>query len=80
MHKYNYFVDNVQVKRSEFFNQLKNLSQTARRVDTIAGWCGVDIMEFDEEKYKGYLKDINEGFAIIVVNGQVHTKFQRKIA
>jgi len=78
--KYNYFVDNVQVKRSEFFKQLKHCSQTARRVDTIAGWCGVDIMEFDEGKYKGYVKDINNGFVVIVLNGKSSKAFCRKVA
>lgn len=80
MRKYNYFVDNVQVKRNDFFNQLRNWSQTARRVDTIAGWCGVDIMEFDEDKYNGYVKDINNGFVVIVVDGKSNKKFQRKLA
>lgn len=79
MCKYNYFVDNVQVKRNEFFKELKHWSQTARRIETIAGWCGVDIMEFDEEKYKGHVKDINEGFAIIIVNGKATKKFQRNV-
>lgn len=80
MHKYNYFVDDVQVKRSDFFKQLRYHSQTARRVDTIAGWCGVDIMEFDEEKYKERVKDINDGWAICIPNGKLYKKFQRKVA
>ena len=80
MRKYNYFVDNVQVKRNEFFKELKHWSQTARRVDTINGWCGVDIMEFDEEKYKGYVKDINNGFVVIVLNGKLSKAFRRKVA
>ena len=80
MRKYNYFVDNVQVKRSEFFKELRNWSQTARRIDTINGWCGVDIMEFDEDKYKGCVKDINNGFVVIVLNGKLSKAFRRKIA
>jgi hypothetical protein len=80
MPKYNYFVDNIQVNRSEFFKQLRQLSQTARRVDTIAGWCGVDIMEFDEEKYNGHVKDINSGFVVIVMSGKLSKSFRRKIA
>lgn len=77
--KYNYFVDNVQVKRSDFFKQLKNWSQTARRIDTIAGWCGVDIMEFDEKKYKEHVRNINDGMALIIVEGKLSKKFQRKV-
>ena len=79
MRKYNYFVDNVQVSRSEFFQQLRDCSQTARRVDTINGWCGVDIMEFNEEYYKGHVRAINAGLAIIIVNGNLSKKFQRKV-
>lgn len=78
MNKYNYFVDNVQVKRSDFFKQLRNWSQTSRRVDTIAGWCGVDIMEFDEEKYKGYIRDINNGFVVVVLDGKSSKSFRRR--
>lgn len=77
--KYNYFVDGIQVKRSEFFNQLKNWSQTARRIDTIAGWCGVDIMEFDEKKYNRHVREINSGVTLIVIDGKLSKKFQRKV-
>lgn len=75
--KYGYFVDNVKVSRSDFFSQLKSLSQTARRVDTIAGWCGVDIMEFDEKKYKQYMRDINNGIGIFINDGKYYKLFRR---
>ena len=77
MRKYNYFVDNVQVKRNDFFNQLRNLSQTARRIDTIAGWCGVDILEFDKKKYDRFVRDINNGIGIFVSDGKHYTLFNR---
>jgi hypothetical protein len=35
-------------------------------------------MEFDEEKYKGYVKDINNGFVVIVLNGKLSKAFRRK--
>ena len=80
MRKYNYFIDNTQVNRNDFFKELRNCSQTARRIDTIAGWCGIDIMEFDEEKYKEYVKDINNGFVVIVMKGKYSKAFRRKVA
>ena len=80
MKKYEYFVDGELVKRNEFFNQLKNWSQTARRIDTIAGWCGVDIMEFDEKKYKNHMRTINNGIVLIIVDGKRSKKFERKVA
>ena len=76
--KYNYFVNNIQVTRKDFFIQLRACSQKVIRTDVIAGWCGVDLMGLDEKKYKGYVRDINEGFTIIVVNGKASKKFQRK--
>jgi hypothetical protein len=78
MRKYNNFVDNVQVKRNEFFKELRNWSQTARRVDTINGWCGVDIMEFDEKQYEDHMKCIRSGIGIIIMNGNACKQFQRK--
>ena len=75
--KYGYFVDNVKVKRNEFFKQLKKYSQTARRIDTIAGWCGVDILEFDEKKYNRYVRDISNGIRIFVSDGKKYKQFYR---
>lgn len=79
MKKYNYFVDNVQVPRKEFFAKLK--SQCRRIVDTqvIAGWCGVDVVEFDEKKYKKCLRSINEGVDIMFFDGK-YKVFRRKEA
>lgn len=79
MRKYNYFVDGIQVKRNEFFEQLRNWSQKSRRIDTIAGWCGIDIMEFDEKKYREHLRDLNNGTSIIVVHGRASKSFRKKL-
>lgn len=77
---YNYLVDGVQVKRDEFFKQLRHWSQTARRIDTIAGWCGIDLMEFDEKKYNRYMRDINRGTIVMIVHDRLTKTFQRKVA
>lgn len=78
--KYNYFVDNVQVKRCEFFAQLKKYSYRDRLVDVINGWCGVSVREFDEEKYKERMRDINNGYIVLVMDGNVSKAFKRIIA
>lgn len=78
--KYNYFVDNVQVKRNEFFNQLKKYSYRDRLVDVINGWCGVSVREFDEKKYKERVKDINNGYVVLVMDGNVSKAFKRSVA
>ena len=79
MSKYNYFVDGIQVKRNEFFEQLRNWSQKSRRVDTIAGWCGVDIMEFDKKKYDAHVRDINNGIGLTIIEGRASKSFRRKL-
>ena len=70
MKKYNYIVDGVKVPRKEFFERLK--SQCTQIVDrqVIAGWCGVDVVEFSEKKYKKCLRDINEGVDIMFFDGK----------
>lgn len=79
MHKYNYFVDNVQVTRNEFFAQLKKYSYKDRLVDVINGWCGVSVREFDEKKYKEHVKDINNGYVVLVMNGNTSKAFKRSV-
>lgn len=77
MKKYNYFVDDVQVPRKEFFSRLRDRCQRVAHTDVIAGWCGVDIMEFDEKKYKRCLRDLNDGVEIFILGS--HSKsFKRK--
>lgn len=78
--KYQYFVDGVQVKRGEFFAQLKKHSYRDRLVDVINGWCGVSVREFDEEKYKERIRDINNGYVVLVMDGNVSKAFKRKEA
>ena len=78
--KYQYFVDNVQVKRGEFFAQLKKYSYRDRLVDVINGWCGVSVREFDEEKYKERMRDINNGYVVLVMDENVSKAFKRKEA
>lgn len=77
MRKYNYFVDNVQVKRSDFFNELKKYSYKDRLVDVINDWCGISVREFDEKKYKERMKDINNGYVVLVMNGKSSKSFKR---
>lgn len=77
MRKYNYFVDNVQVKRSEFFEQLQRHSYRDRLVDVINGWCGVSVREFDEKKYQERMRDINKGYIVLVMVGNTSKAFKR---
>ena len=77
MKKYVYYVDNVQVKRNEFFEKLKSQCTTIVDRQIINGWCGVDVVEFSEKKYKRCLKSINDGVEILFFDGR-YKHFERK--
>lgn len=80
MKKYNYFVDDVQVPRKKFFSRLRNRCQRVAHTEVINGWCGVDIMEFDEKKYKRCLRDINDNVEIFFFGERTGKSFKRKEA
>ena len=80
MKKYNYFIDNTKVKRSEFFTQLKQYSYRDRLVDVINGWCGVSVREFDEKKYKEHMRDINNGYVVLIMVENASKSFARREA
>lgn len=77
--KYNYFVNDIQVPRKDFFAQLRNQCQRVAHTEVIAGWCGVDFMEFDEKRYKRCVRDINDGADIFFVSGKASKAFRRKV-
>lgn len=79
MKKYNYIVDGVKVSKKEFFERLKSQCTTVVDRHVIAGWCGVDVVEFSERKYKRCLRDINEGVDIMFFDGK-HKVFARREA
>ena len=70
MKKYNYFVDGELVPRKEFFARLKSQCTTVVDTHVIAGWCGVDVVEFSEKKYKKRLRSINDGVDIMFFDGK----------
>jgi hypothetical protein len=76
--QYAYFVDNVEVSRKDFFAKLRKCCHKAVRIDTIAGWCGVDIMEFDEKQYREAQRDIRNGSTLIMFRNHKGTSFKRK--
>lgn len=79
MKKYNYFVNNVQVPRKDFFAQLRNACYRVVDTDVIGGWCGIDFMEFDEKRYKRCLRDLNNNIEIFII-GSNSKSFKRKEA
>lgn len=79
MKKYNYFVDGVKVSRKEFFARLKSQCTTVVDTHVIAGWCGVDVVEFSEKKYKRCLRDINEGVDIMFFDAKYKVFTRREV-
>lgn len=78
--KYNYFVDDVQVSRNDFFAKLRKQCQRVAHTEVINGWCGVDFMELDEKKYKKCMRDINEGIDIFFLGDRAGKSFRRREA
>ena len=62
--KYTYFVDNSALPRKDFLKELEKCCQKVIHTDVIAGWCGVDIVGFDEKMFKAELKNINGGIRV----------------
>ena len=59
--KYDYFVNKNKVSRKDFIYELKRCCQKVIRTDVIAGWCGVGLCEFDENKFNKYMRDVEKG-------------------
>lgn len=78
MKKYNYFVNNLQVTKKSFFATLKSCCRKVTHTEVIAGWCGVDFVEFDEKKYKKCVRDLNDGSEIFFIDAG--KSFRRKEA
>ena len=62
--KYAYLVDNIEIPKKNFLKELEKCCQRAVQTDVIAGWCGIDLVEFDEEMFKTELRNINGGIRV----------------
>lgn len=79
--KYAYFVDNVAIPKKYFLKELEKCCQGVIQTDVIAGWCGVELVEFDEEMFKTELKNINGGIRVSLPNkygSKTYKLFYRK--
>ena len=59
--RYNYFINGEAFSKQEFIKELKMCCKKVISTDVIAGWCGVDWYEFDENKFNKYMRDIEKG-------------------
>lgn len=62
--RYNYFINGEAFNKQEFIKELKMCCKKVISTDVIAGWCGVDWCEFDENKFNKYMRDIEKGSII----------------
>ena len=76
--KYNYFVNNKQMSRKDFMEELKKCCYKVVDTDVIAGWCGIEFQEFDEKKFNKEMRAINNGVVVMFFDSQ--KTFSRKEA
>lgn len=74
--KYDYLINNEKFTKKDFINELKKCCLKVIRTDVIAGWCGVDLMGFDEERFRKSMRDIENGVVVMFL-GRDKT-FKRK--
>lgn len=79
--KYAYFVDNIEMSRKDFLNELKKYCQKVTHTDEIAGWCGIDFIGFDEKMFNEELRSISNGIHVMLPDGyssKTYKLFYRK--
>ena len=74
--KYNYFINGKDFTKQEFVNELKLCCRKIVSTDVVAGWCGVEYCEFDENKFNKYMRDIEKGSIIVFYDS--NKVFRRK--
>lgn len=74
--KYDYFVNGEKMTRKDFMKELKSCCKKVMCTDIVAGWCGVDLMVFDEKKFRRDMRDIEKG--ITVMFPEYNKTFSRK--
>lgn len=74
--RYNYFINGEAFSKQEFVKELKMCCKKVVSTDVVAGWCGVDCCEFDENKFNKYMRDIEKGSIIAFCNS--NKVFRRK--
>lgn len=62
--RYNYFINGEAFSKQEFVKELKMCCKKVVSTDVVAGWYGVDLCEFDENKFNKYMRDIEKGSII----------------
>jgi hypothetical protein len=68
--KYDYFVNKNKVSRKEFIKELESCCQKVVDTDVVAGWCGIDFVEFDKKKFNRCMRAINNGSGVCFIDAQ----------
>ncbi|MBQ4558149.1 MAG: hypothetical protein IJA61_02090 [Clostridia bacterium] len=66
--KRTYYLNNKQVKKTTFYNSLKNHSLTKQRTYSLGNF-GCDVYDFDKKKFNAYCRKLNghNGYAPITL-------------
>ena len=80
--KFRYLVDNKEMKRKDFENELKRYCQKVVRTD-YCGCIGIDVCDVDESYFNRCMRDINKGIVVIMFD-QFHipstgVQFKREV-
>ncbi|WP_308856710.1 hypothetical protein [uncultured Oscillibacter sp.] len=59
-----YQINGQIVPRAEFFSCLRQDCSRIVSTTVISGWCGVDVLEFDEKRYHRCLRQLRQGHLI----------------
>lgn len=63
--KYKYFVNQKEMSRKDFVHRLEEHSQRVVSTDMV-GCIGVDMCEFDKKTFDKYMREINNGWVLII--------------
>ena len=72
-----YLIDGKEVRKKDFYQTLRLDCVKVVSTDVIAGWCGVDCVEFDEKKYADTLRNLREGDVVLFFDRQRTYRYQR---
>ena len=74
--KYDYLINNEKFTKKDFMTELKSCCRKVIHTEVIAGWCGVDLVDFDEEKFNKTMRDIEKGYVVLFL--QYNKTFKRQ--
>ena len=68
-----YYINSIVTSKEVFFKWLRVDCRKVVDTDVVAGWCGVDICDFDKKKYSQMLRKLRKGEIVMFLDsGRVY--------